>query len=491
VRAIALGFNFEAFTGITTMDYQKFLTDRIKLYLDDQADGKPIPPLLPFLELDWAKDNSDYFAKLVKHKIISAKDVARQTASAEQSHAIGEKLGEVPQCVRDYARIYSNHIQAEITFKGAIKIAGIQSPTILDYSRGARLTADELGLPFSRPAINDAVEEFYVLQREKALDAVKAAIEPRSEFDWVDLAETCFDLSGMSADFVVAVLQKTVWQVKRKLWRLPVSHHLMPVLFGSQGSGKSWFLSALAQPIYDLSTWSDFEAIGDERNIDLWRTSLLIMDEMAKAAKSDIETTKHVISADTLERRPMRTNSTVTVRQCATLIGSSNMSLVELIRDETGNRRFVQLSWVGAEHSFVNNLNFTDAWRSVHHQDPDPMLPFMEELRALQSAHRNYGPVESWLIQLDERAWNDLHASAQDGFITTSALFQHYLNHRQLVNGGSEREHRSMSTFSAELARVCTQTDFGIEKKRTSRANGYHLTRPAARRADSAGLEGR
>jgi hypothetical protein len=285
----------------------------------------------------------------------------------------------------------------------------------------------------------------------------------------------------MSAEFVAAALQKTVWQVKRKLWGLPVTHHLMPVLFGSQGSGKSWFLDRLTEPVSPLTTFSDFQAICDDRNIDLWRSFLIVMDEMAKAGKSDIEVTKHVITADKLERRPMRTNASVTVRQCASMIGASNMSLAELIRDETGNRRFVELHWLGAEYGFVDGFDFGAAWRSVHQDDADPMLPHMKELKAAQNCSRNHGPVESWLISLDDRAWSDLHQSAdKNGFITTATLFEHYLRHREAVNGGSEREHRNQTSFAHELSRVSGQSDYGLEKKRSSKANGYRLLREIA-----------
>jgi hypothetical protein len=461
------------------MAYTELLTARIQSYLNGVANGHIIDPKLPFLELDWSQDHTSYFATLVKHKIITAKDVARETNAAQRAEVLRAGLGEIPNCVRDYARIYSRKIGVRVSYKGAITIPGQQCPTIIDYARGARLTAEEHGVPFAREAINDAIEEHYVVERDKALDEVRAMIEPRETFDWLALATGCFDLQMMSADFVAAVLRKTVWQVKRKLWGLPVTHHLMPVLFGSQGSGKSWFLDRLTGPVAALTTFSDFQAICDDRNIDLWRSFLIVLDEMAKADKSDIEVTKHVITAEKLERRPMRTNMSVTITQCASFLGASNMSLAELIRDETGNRRFVELPWVGAEIGFVDGFDFTAAWRSVHHDDADPMLPYMAELKAVQAGSRNYGPVESWLKNLDDRAWSHLFDSANnDGFITTAALFEHYLRYREGVNGGSEREYRSLTSFGHELSRVTGQTDYGLTKRRTAKGNGYHLASP-------------
>ncbi|MDH7975713.1 VapE family protein [Sphingomonas sp. AR_OL41] len=464
------------------MECTELLNLRLQDYRRRLATDEVIDPAEPFLDLDWSRDNRTYFADLVRSKICTKKAVAEEIAKARQRSIVDQKLGDVPTNVREYARLYSVNLGVSITYKGIIRIPGRDCATILDYTRGARLTALELGLPFSREAVNDAIEEHYADARDRALDSIRAATESRESFDWLTLAAGCFDARSTSHEFVVAVLKKFVWQVKRKLHGLPVTHHLMPVLFGAQGSGKSWFLRALCAPLAEVTSFSDFGAIGDDRNIDLWRSYIIVMDEMAKAGKADIEVTKHVITAENLERRPMRTTSTVTIRQCATMIGASNMSLVELIRDETGNRRFVELAWGNPPHGFVDGFDFGSAWRSVHHTDADPMADYMDDLAAAQSQSRNHGPVESWLLDLDENHWGELHDRADHtGFIGTQALFDFYLSHRESVNGGSEREHRSRNTFANELGRITLLADFGIRKHRTASANGWQITRPVER----------
>ena len=460
------------------MEYTELLTLRLQDYRARTNGDEIIDPAEPFIDLDWSRDNATYFAELVRSKICTKKAVAEEIAKARQRSIVGQKLGDVPTNVRDYARLYSANIRVMITYKGIIRIPGCQCATILDYTRGARLTAQELGLPFSREAVNDAIEEYYADARDRALDSVRISTESREQFDWATLVAGSFDTRSTSHEFIAAVLKKFVWQVKRKLHGLPVTHHLMPVLFGSQGSGKSWFLKALCSPLAEVTSFSDFGAIGDDRNIDLWRSFIIVMDEMAKAGKADIEVTKHVITAENLERRPMRTNSSVTIRQCATMIGASNMSLVELIRDETGNRRFVELPWGNPEHGFVDRFDFSSAWRSVHHTDADPIAEYMDELATAQSQSRNHGPVETWLLDLDKNRWAELHDRADhSGFIGTQSLFDFYLSHRESVNGGSEREHRSRNAFANELGRVTMLADVGIRKRRTAAANGWQLTR--------------
>ena len=402
------------------MDYNDYLTNRLKDYVLRQTDDDLIDPKEPFLELDWSKDHRSYFKRLIENKIVSRADVTRAIADAGRRHRIQEALGAYPADPVEYATLYLKRVAATVSYKGALTIPGRVNPTVIDLARGARLLAGEIGITFGRDAINDAVEELYSTRRDTALDAIRAAIEPRADFDWDRLAEGCFKPERRA--LTIAALKKTIWQVKRKMFGLPVTNHLMVVLFGAQGKGKSYFMQKLAEPIADLVSYSDFDAIGDDRNIDLWRSYLVIMDEMAKAAKADIEVTKHVITANVLERRPMRTNTTITVQQCASFIGGSNISLPELIKDETGNRRFFEAAWGEPAFGFLDTFDFCDAWRSISHLDPDPMLAYTDELATVQQQTRTTGPVETWLMTLIEDGYRAVWERAdRNGFITSQA----------------------------------------------------------------------
>ena len=57
--------------------------------------------------------------------------------------------------------------------------------------------------------------------------------------------------------FVAGVLRKFIWQVKRKMLNLPVTNHLMPILSGPQGKGKSTFLMRFLPPVEEVAIPSD------------------------------------------------------------------------------------------------------------------------------------------------------------------------------------------------------------------------------------------
>lgn len=461
------------------MDYNDELNSRLKELRDRQDTYDIIDPAEPFLELDWSQDNRPYFRKLIEHKIVTKKQVEAATAKARQRDRLMRALGQAPNSPREYAALYAEHLGAKITYKGAITVAGHDSFTILDLARGARLTAGELDITYPRDAINDAVEDHYQMSRDAALGDVRKRVGGRRSFDWIALAKGCFSPDSGSPEFVAAVFKKFIWQVQRKLHNLPVSYPLMPVITGEQGAGKSWFVGALTRPIADVVVQSDFAALADDRNIDLWRSYVIILDEMAKAAKADVETIKHVITADYLERRPMRTNSTVTIRQCATFIATTNLSVSEIILDPTGIRRFCELRWVQPPRGFLDQFDFAAAWGSVQASDEDPMTAYMDELAVRQAETRNRSPIENWLLTIEDEDLRNLWEASDDGFLATKTLFANYLAHRVTVNGGSETiaDRRSLNSFSQELGRLVRSDDQWLKRHRTSSANGYVLTR--------------
>src|SRR5690606_33804221 len=93
---------------------------------------------------------------------------------------------------------------------------------------------------------------------------------------------------------------------------LKITNHLMPVLLGPQGKGKSTFvLDFLTRPVSELCASTDFSEIQDGRTAELWKHLVLFLDEMGHAAKADIDVIKNRITSPTITYRPMGTNRVV------------------------------------------------------------------------------------------------------------------------------------------------------------------------------------
>ena len=89
----------------------------------------------------------------------------------------------------------------------------------------------------------------------------------------------------------------------------------------------------------------------------------------------------------------------------ASLIGASNKTLDELIKDTTGMRRFIQLNWADlneAGWAIINGIDYLGLWKSVDETADDPLKPFKDYTRARQEEFRQKTLVEQWMID-DQR----------------------------------------------------------------------------------------
>lgn len=437
------------------MDYQSSLIQHRVALANRLAASEHIRPSDVFAGVEFDQDNRALFDWAKQQKLISNQEIQ----AAERRAEIVAALGSHPESPVDLVAILGKGTNVQVRFNGSITRTDLATGQridllITDFARECRTVNASLRIGFNRSDIDDAAENWYQEQRRARVRSISAHLEPHSEFDWETVASTCFNCDDTSPAFVAAVLRKFIHQVVCKLHGKPVGHHLMPVLTGPQGIGKTYFLKHLFGPLLELSRSADFRAISDERNIDLWRSYILLIDEMGYADRSDVDVVKNVITADTLDRRPMRTNSSQTVRQCATLIGASNKKLSELIRDETGNRRFVGIEYSPpADRDFISSVDWTAAWRSVKHADADPLDAHRDTLRTIQEEDRFFGPVEGWLRSLASGAFRRAHGG-DDGKLRTQDLYTDYLTHRRCVTGDHDPTPRTQDAFAKELARI-------------------------------------
>ena len=209
-------------------------------------------------------------------------------------------------------------------------------------------------------------------------------------FDWGGFAKIALEAERVDTKIQIAVLQKFIWQVKRRMAGLPIGDHLMPVIYGLQGKGKSKFVEALTAPLGHLVSTGDFQRLSDIREVAMFQSFVVVLDEMQKATRADVERVKNVVTRDSFSYRPMHSNANVTIGQNATFIGTSNRTLDQMIHDPTGNRRFFQIDWSKSagpeEWCRLNALCIEEMWRSVDHLADDPIAPFMEQIRDIQAS---------------------------------------------------------------------------------------------------------
>ncbi len=233
--------------------------------------------------------------------------------------------------------------------------------------------------------------------------------QERAKLAWVRLGATLFD---MDDGLAVAIFQHFAWQVKQKTLDRPVLHHLMPIAFSAvQGSGKTTFANRWLSPLRELATsaalLSDF---ADPRSGDIYRYPVVFIDDVEKLDRATVPKLKGLLTAGGIRRRRLGTSTSVGFRQVATLFGTANSPIEELVTDATGHRRFAMLPFRNGQVAkggdpevwkVVSATDYVLLWRSVNAFKPSPIEPYLAELYRHQAVGQPKDVLLNWLRDLD------------------------------------------------------------------------------------------
>ena len=158
--------------------------------------------------------------------------------------------------------------------------------------------------------------------------------------DWLEAMEC------ENVNISLQLFKHWLWLVKRNMFGLEVKYETLLVLRSlSHGIGKSWSIDFLTEPLSKFVIHPGLSSITEERSIALDSANNLILnfDELAGAERTQIESLKKWVTNQNMTYRPMGTNSSTNVRKLASGIGTSNKPIAQFIKDNTGNRRFIEL----------------------------------------------------------------------------------------------------------------------------------------------------
>lgn len=199
----------------------------------------------------------------------------------------------------------------------------------------------------------------------------------------------------------LAILGHFLWQVKRKVFALPVEHHLMPVITGKQGSGKSTAIMKLLEPIADYSVTLDVSSANDNREyFNFHKNFVCFFDELAKADKADVNSLKKLITAPKITYRILGRHENGEAPNICTFIGATNSRIEDMIYDPTGMRRFFEIPGQDRlDWSIINTTKYLDLWQGIDEESASPILPYLAQIRNLQEEIRALDSVEEWLCE--------------------------------------------------------------------------------------------
>lgn len=293
------------------------------------------------------------------------------------------------------------------------------SDIVADLSKDERKNFRQIPREYIRMALTEKIQSvaFEALENLK----VQLSFEDtgHSEIEKFQLA-----LTGSKDELALACIKQFVWQVRRKLFGKSVTNHLMVVLFGQQGSGKSRALEKLLNPIWSLVLPTIICDIVDERfQPQLSKHFVAFIDEMAGSSRADIEKLKRIITAESVKVRKLGTNTGIHVAQNCTLLGASNKELVQIIKDTTGMRRFFELKTLPKiDWDTINSIDYIKLWKSIDEENNHGFLDGVkQELAIHQSDLVSKDSVDEFVNE-----FNILPETDNDTAISTNELFSYY-----------------------------------------------------------------
>jgi hypothetical protein len=301
----------------------------------------------------------------------------------------------------------------------------------------------------------------------------------RAEVEWDNLVGAITDKNVAETK---AVLKHFIWQIKRKMFGLAVEKHMMPVLVGLQEIGKSTIVKQIVAPIAEFSIITNFKDITDGRSHDLWKNYVLILDEMGNSTQSNIEEIKQKITGDVFNGRIMKTNNDTVIVNHTTMIGTSNKDLSRLIFDDTGMRRFFQITCKTAfDWNITNHIDYTLLWKSIDEEGKTALSDgeIAASVRVLQNEKRYQSLMELFFLERDYSG-KDLYGKdrqSKDVFaevILADDLYQEYREYEEKHMVKAEMSSQKFFRDMVDIpSRISTLT---IEKlPRSKHGNRYRL----------------
>jgi hypothetical protein len=335
----------------------------------------------------------------------------------------------------------------------------------------------KLGLPFNEKELTNALEKWVKRKKDDISSNMMMEVAYESKV-LEDLAEPEWDrfinaITSVNPAETKIVLKHFIWQVKRKMFGLPVTYHMMPVFFGPQEAGKSTVVrDFLCKPVKDFFASTDFATITDNRSHDIWDNYVLFFDEMGRSAVSHLEDIKRKITEDTFNSRVLGKNSDTLVVNRATFIGTTNKDISRLIFDDTGMRRFYQVDCLPKlDWTVTQSTDYLKLWRSVDENSETPLLAnkdMLQSIKKVQSSKRQITMIEKWLRERDYTP-----------FITETilgqAFYEEYIKFEKANN--NDRSEMSHTKFGRDIKDIAMNIPgLELEKKRNMKGIEYKIT---------------
>lgn len=345
---------------------------------------------------------------LERHAPFDSKTKTKDAERETQRCRCFSDIGIYPETVEDLISAFVKSRNVVMKFDGRFTIRGKNSDA--NYIENMiYLWCEKLKLFNNKKAISAAFQNWQSdeddRQLAEAVDRVRydPSIDPQ-QTELTKLVQLVVAGAGNPSDTArnqsaaETALSSFIYRVKNHMrgqWKHGA--HLMPIFHGRQGCGKTTLVNHLLSPIEGFDSEIGFEMLRDNSSFyQLSKMPVMFFDEMAGIGKADVETLKGVMTSTGRQmRQAYQTASVKTV--VSTFIGCSNRDIRTLIRDETGNRRFLQIDMKHTGREEIHQIDMLKIWRSVDENNVAPIYANKQLVQSVQHQQRYQSPIEEWL----------------------------------------------------------------------------------------------
>jgi len=279
--------------------------------------------------------------------------------------------------------------------------------------------------------LTHAIIEYVEAQKVAFVNQLRTTIAHNGDKSLSEVKKFSEAVVGKVDPVVEAVFAHFMWHVKRKVFGRPVEHHIMPILSGIQGNGKSTAVAKLLKPLEDFKLTPKLPDLTDPRHFESFDLNFVAFcDEMEQVEKTNIEGLKRFITGEDQTAREMYTSTNVKWMQNCTAIGCTNKSLSTLIYDPTGMRRFFEINTdphmpTNGAWTQLASIDYLKMWQQIDENIGGSecyIKPFKAEVEARQEDLRVPDPVESFLRETGALVVDPLHKKP----VSRGDLFRDY-----------------------------------------------------------------
>lgn len=389
---------------------------------------------------EWIVLAEDDYVKRVDFEEIIADIISDGTADKSHKYqSVDSVEGIIDQTCELYDITFDTRGDKIYQNKSGISFSEFETLVCYHNDRYTEDTPKDTRRVFATETIKRAIKIYTIRMDQKQRGILKDQMSVYNRQDalyvneFLEWVVKSFKIDG-DVMFNVAMIKHWMWQTKRYCIGMNVMSPIFCNFFGeSQETGKTKFIQNLTKPFADYRIGISLSDMLDDRRSEAWtKNYVAVADELklgdigGKQLGQVIAVIKNYLTAESIEYRELGTHKFVKATRTFSPISSSNKSIVDVIFDDTGMRRFYEFK-IHAKSDRIKAKSrvqeFIDCdidalWRGINPNLEEGYVTrsnkYGDILASVQSQYKHFDYLDIFLDDEDTYFYNTLRSNDSD-----------------------------------------------------------------------------